>query len=223
MSVISIVIAERQTLLREGISRIIELEPDFEVVGTADCSEELYRRFECRTPDVVILDLNLGPQGGVELASELRERYPKVKIILFGADLDDDALIRALTIGINGVLPKDSSWNELLSHIRFVMHGQMMMPDSVARKLSGKLFRLMTEERYGTRHVQALLEKFRFTEKEYEISMLMAKGLNNRQIAEALMYSDGTVRNYVSSVYEKIGVKDRARAVILLRDSGIRG
>lgn len=223
MNAISIIIAERQTLLREGIRKIIEPEPDLDVVGSADTEEELYRSFERNAPDAVILDLQLGPAGGVEVAGWIREHYPNVKIVLFGTELCDDELIRALTIGVNGFLPKESSWGDMLAYIRFVTLGQTMMPETVARKLSGKLFRMMSEERYGTRQVRSLLEKFRFTEKEYEISMLMAKGFNNRQIAEALQYSDGTVRNYVSSVYEKIGVKDRARAVIFLRDSGFQG
>ncbi len=219
----TIVIAERQTLLREGIRTIINLEPDMKVCATVDNEEELREAVLMQRPSAVVVDTGLHPRGGLDLTGWIKERRPETKVILFAQDLEEDELLQAIAAGANGFLMKDIEWDDLLMQIRLVLKGQMFLPEKLAAKLSNKLFRILAGERYGTRHVQSLLERFRLTEKEFEISLLMAKGLNNRQIAEALMYSDGTVRNYVSSVYEKIGVRDRAKAVIFLRDSGFQG
>ncbi|HZG56823.1 response regulator transcription factor [Paenibacillus sp.] len=218
----TIVIAEQQTLLREGIRKIIDLEPDLKVAATAENGSELREAGALLRPSAVIIDTGLQLSNGIEQVVWFKERLPDTKVILFAADMEDDELIQALAAGANGFLLKDIEWDELLGQIRSVLKGHLFLPERLAKKLSNKLFRMMAGERYGTRHVQSLLERFRLTEKEFEISLLMAKGLNNRQIAEALMYSDGTVRNYVSSVYEKIGVRDRAKAVIFLRDSGFQ-
>jgi DNA-binding NarL/FixJ family response regulator len=218
----TIVIAEQQTLLREGIRTIINLEPDLKVCATADNDAELRDSVMMLKPSAVVVDTGLDPNGGVELTAWIKERRPETKVILFAADLEEDELLQAIAAGANGFLLKDIQWDDLLTQIRLVLKGQMFLPERLAAKLSNKLFRILAGERYGTRHIQTLLERFRLTEKEFEISLLMAKGFNNRQIAEALMYSDGTVRNYVSSVYEKIGVRDRAKAVIFLRDSGFQ-
>src|SRR5690606_6522817 len=108
------------------------------------------------------------------------------------------------------------------TQIRQTVKGHLLLPSRLAATLSNRTLRILTEEGYAKPHVQSLLERFRLTEKEYEISLLMARGLSNKQIAENLLYSDGTVRNYVSNVYEKIGVRNRAKAVIFLRDSGFQ-
>lgn len=221
MEQVSIVIAESQTLLREGIRRIIELEPDFRVDGTADNSSELCNILEATRPDAVILDVQLQPMSGVDTAQWMKERYPHVKVILFGMDIHEDDLVRGLAAGINGFLLKDIAWTDLSRQLRTSIEGQLLLPDLIACKLSDKLSRLLTEDHNGSKEARTWLEQYRFTEKEYEIAVLIAKGFNNRQIAELLRYSDGTVRNYVSSVYEKIGIRDRAKAVIFLRDSGI--
>jgi len=218
----TIVIAEQQTLLREGIRKIIDLEPDLKVCATIDDGDELREAALALRPSAVVIDTGLAPKGFIELTTWVKERLPHTKVILFATDIEEDELLQAIAAGANGFLLKDIQWDDLLTQIRLVLRGQMFLPERLAAKLSHKLFRLLTGERYGTRHVQSLLERFRLTEKEFEISLLMAKGLNNRQIAEALKYSDGTVRNYVSSVYEKIGVRDRAKAVIFLRDSGFQ-
>ncbi|WP_158299494.1 response regulator [Paenibacillus antri] len=219
----TIAIAEQQTLLREGIRKIIDLEPDLKVCATADNEEDLREAVLTLRPSAVVVDTSLHADGGIDLTAWIKERRPETKVILFATDIDEDDLLQSIAAGANGFLLKDIQWDDLLMQIRLVLKGQMFLPERLAAKLSNKLFRILTGERYGTRHVQSLLERFRLTEKEFEISLLMAKGLNNRQIAEALMYSDGTVRNYVSSVYEKIGVHDRAKAVIFLRDSGFQG
>jgi DNA-binding NarL/FixJ family response regulator len=198
------------------------LEPDLKVCATADNDAELRDSVMMLKPSAVVVDTGLDPNGGVELTAWIKERRPETKVILFAADLEEDELLQAIAAGANGFLLKDIQWDDLLTQIRLVLKGQMFLPERLAAKLSNKLFRILAGERYGTRHIQTLLERFRLTEKEFEISLLMAKGFNNRQIAEALMYSDGTVRNYVSSVYEKIGVRDRAKAVIFLRDSGFQ-
>lgn len=218
----TIVIAEQQTLLREGMRKIIDLEPDLKVVAAAENGDGLCSAAASHRPAAVIIDSGLPSMSCVELTSWFKARMPETKVILFATDMNEEELLQSLAAGANGILLRDIEWDELLEQIRAVLRGHLVLPERLAAKLAHKLYRILTGETYGKRRHSALLEKFRLTEKEYEISMLMAKGLSNRQIAETLMYSDGTVRNYVSSVYEKIGVRDRAKAVIFLRDTGLQ-
>ncbi|HZG87650.1 response regulator transcription factor [Paenibacillus sp.] len=222
MELKTVVIAERQTLLREGVRKIIESEPDLSVVAACESSAELIAAVRTLRPSAAIVDVGLKPRGGIDLTFWAKEHRPDTKIILFADDLDDDDVVRSIAAGADGFLLKDTDWSDLLGYVRAVLQGHLYVPERLAKKLSTKLFRMLSGERNGNEHMQSLSERFRLTEKEYEISLLMARGLSNRQIAEALMYSDGTVRNYVSNVYEKIGIRDRAKAVIFLREAGFQ-
>jgi len=217
-----IIIGDRQTLLREGIRTIIDPEPDLEVVATAENSEELCASIEELRPDAVIVDMALQPAGGIEITQWIKKRCPDVKVLLFAKHTDGRELVGALAAGANGVMPKDIEWDELLRQVRAALGERLYLAEPMAKLLSRELFRLLHEGRRGSSGYEWLTERYRFTDKECEISRLIARGLNNRQIAEALKYSDGTVRNYVSSIYEKIGIKDRAKAVIFLRETGFQ-
>lgn len=214
----TIMIGDKQKLLREGIRTIIEPEPDLRVIGVADDSEELCESVRALRPDVVIVNMDFQPMNGTEVARWIKTHGPGTSVIILSQILEGDDLIRALAAGADGFLLQEHAWEELLFQIRSVLQGRMTFPETVARRLSDKLKRIVSGDAHNIVPAQPALDRFRLTDKECEISLLIAQGLTNNQIAEMLQYSNGTVRNYVSSVYEKIGMKDRAKAVIFLRE-----
>ncbi len=215
---IRILIVDDQRLMRDGLRILLELEPDFEVVGEAENGREALAAYEQLLPDVVLMDIRMPEMNGVEAIRNLRERWPDARVIILTTFDDDEYVFEGLRAGALGYLLKDVSAEELAEAIRTVAAGDALIDPSVTRKVVAEFARLAAG-RGASAAAGNLAESL--SEREVEILRLVAEGLTNRQIAARLYLAEGTVKNYVSNILGKIGVRDRTQAALRAREMGL--
>ena len=214
MGRIRILIADDQTLMRDGLKTIFELEDDMEVAGVAKNGLEAYEMTAALRPDIVLMDIRMPVMDGVESVRLIKKDFPSTVVIMLTTFDDDEFVIRALQFGASGYLLKDIQGNRLIEAVRDGASGNMLIPSNIASKLAARLSQIPPEK--NPQDKSAIPE---LSERETEITRLMAKGYSNRQIASALHLSEGTIKNYISSIYNKIGTSDRTCAVIFLKEN----
>ncbi|WP_027086055.1 response regulator transcription factor [Cohnella panacarvi] len=215
---LKIIIADDQTLMRDGLQTILQLEDDIEVVATAENGEEACRLVAVHDPDLVLMDIRMPVMNGIEAVKKLREQSPHTKVMVLTTFDEDDYIIDALASGAVGFLLKDIPTDKLLQAIRDAASGSIMLPSSIAVKLAARLAAPHHHSRPQVSGTRNKLTEVKFTDREMSIIALMVEGRNNRDIAQLLFMSEGTVKNYISSIYDKIGTNDRTQAVIWLKD-----
>ena len=198
-----ILLVDDEPLLLESLEIILTIN-QMEIVGKAQDGTEALAILSKNECDLALVDLNMKGMGGIELISHLKKEYPKVKILVLTTFYDDLNITQAIGGGADGYLLKDSGKDAILGAIEQIMGGRDVIDQKVMKRLSA----LMSGKNMGT----SLLEGM--TSREQEICSLLAKGLNNKQIAETLFISEGTVKNYISSIYEKTGIHDRAKLIV---------
>ncbi|MDP4089152.1 MAG: response regulator transcription factor [Bacillota bacterium] len=211
MDKIKILIADDQTLMRDGLKTILELEENFRVIGTVKDGEEAIAFCRGNLPDLVLMDIRMPKMDGVECTKLLKSLYPDLIILILTTFNDVDYIVEALNYGAAGYILKDIEGDELIKAINNAYKGSLMLPVSVARKLAQKLSQntvvTQTEKKAMTD----------FSEREVEIAKMLAMGFNNKQIASSLFISEGTVKNYISNIYSKLGISDRTAAAIAIK------
>jgi len=210
---IRVLLVEDQTLVREGIERLLSLTDDISVVERAADGEEGLEKLRKSSPDVVLLDVRMPKMTGIEFLRSLREAGDVTPTILLTTFDDDSALLNGIRLGAKGYLLKDVSLAKLTEAIRLVANGGTMISPVVTERLLRGLMnaQLPASPDYG---------EDRLTLRETEILRLMTGGYSNREIASALQLSEGTVKNHVSNILGKLGVRDRTRAVLKAIERG---
>ena len=216
---IRIVIADDQRLLRDGLQTIIHLSDDMEVVGMAENGRKALELVGTLRPDLVLMDIQMPEMDGIESTRNIRAQYPKTKVLILTTYPEDEYIIDALVGGAEGFLLKDLPGEKIIAAIRDAMAGTLLMPAAISEKLAARLTAggaaFPAPRALHSRHSE---RDPGFTEREWKIIELMAEGRSNREIASQLLISEGTIRNYISIIYSKIGVNDRLKAVNLLRE-----
>ena len=211
-----ILIVDDQRLMREGLRTLLELEPDFDVVGEAGDGAAGLEAYAASTPDIVLMDIRMPGMDGVEATRRLRARHPGARVIILTTFDDEAYVFDGLRAGAQGYLLKDLSGNELATAIRTVMAGGALIEPSVARKVFAEFARLAP----AARPLDAGLAE-PLTEREREVLRGVAEGLSNREIGQKLFLTEGTVKNYVTSVLQKIGARDRTQAALRAKELGL--
>lgn len=207
---IRILIADDQAIARQGLQVILSSEDDLEVVGQAKDGQEAVKLVEQLTPDLVVMDLKMPNLNGVQATKAIKEKFPNVAILVLTTYDLDDWVANAIRNGANGYLLKDTPPQELVTAIRGTVLGKNYIDPNVA----GKMFQQMQQnQNVVSKGGLELLEPL--TERELDVLKLLAKGLSNQEIAESLKLSEGTVRNYLSTLFSKLGVSDRTKAAVL--------
>ncbi|HET8844501.1 MAG TPA: response regulator transcription factor [Ktedonobacteraceae bacterium] len=226
---IRVVIVDDQRLLREGFRKLIELEPNLEVVGMAGDGEEALATVELlhaegRTPDVVLMDVRMPRLDGIRATQAFKERWPAIRVVIL-TTFDDRELIQAgLQAGALGYVLKDITAEQLATTIRVVAQGQVLLHPGVASKVIASFSSPPIEPTttapaspvFATGNDVAPL-----TEREREILALLARGASNREISETLYIASGTVKNHLSNILGKLGVRDRTQAALKARELGL--
>jgi DNA-binding NarL/FixJ family response regulator len=210
---IKIIIADDQSLIRDGLKTVLNLEEDLEVLATAENGKEAFELTQTLTPDILLLDVRMPVMDGVECVRKLKSIHSTAKVIMLTTFNDDEYILNAIAAGAKGYLLKDMEIAELIEEIHNAAADKLVMPSSVVTKLAEGLSKVVDEK-----NKCRAIEKFTFSDREKEIAKMMAQGFNNKQIAAVLFLSDGTVRNYISSIYDKIGLSDRTQAALFLRE-----
>ncbi len=213
---IKIMLVDDQRLMREGLRTLLELEPDLDVVGEAEDGQQALTTYEKLSPSVVLMDIRMPVMDGVQATRNLLARWPEAKIIILTTFDDDQYVFEGLRAGALGYLLKDVSGEELSEAIRTVAGGGALIEPSIARRVLAEFSRLAHPAPQAAGNLVEAL-----SERETEILRLLAQGLTNRQIAARLFLAEGTIKNYVSTILQKLGVEDRTQAALRAQDLGL--
>lgn len=204
---IQIAIAEDQELIRKSLKIVLDIEPDFSVVGLAENGKEALALCEETKPDIVLMDINMPIMDGVEATRILKDRWPDVKVIILTTFQEVNYVLDALNSGAEGYLLKAIDPKDLASGIRHVYRGETLIPQEMAKQIFSSP---LTGKPPSGREPKAT--DYGLSERELQVLKCLSDGLSNREIAEKLYLSEGTVRNYISSTYSKMEVHNRASA-----------
>jgi DNA-binding NarL/FixJ family response regulator len=211
--VIRVLLVDDQTLMRKGLRGLLDLTEDIQVVAEASDGEEALQILGEAAPDVILLDVRMPKLSGVDLLKRLRKEDRLPPTILLTTFDDDAILLEGIRAGARGFLLKDVSFERLTEAIRRVAAGETLIRPAVTERVLRGLENLRPE-------FESLDPPDALSRRETEILRLMAGGYNNREIAEALHTTEGTVKNHVSNILSKMGVRDRTRAVLKALELG---
>ena len=218
MDRIRVLIVDDHPVFRYGMRAILAAEPDTELVGEATDGEEAVALALELGPDVVLMDLNMPRTSGVEATRRILGTKPDTGILMLTMFEDDDSIFVAMRAGARGYVLKGSDGTETLRAIRAVAKGEAIFGPAIARRLIGYFSAPQQEETTRETSTQAFPD---LTERERGILALIARGYTNAAIADRLYLSPKTVRNYVSNIFAKLHVADRAQAIIRAREAGL--
>lgn len=212
MSPIRVLIAEDQTLMRHGLRTILELEDGFEVVGEAANGRQAIEQVLALRPDIVLMDVQMPEQDGVAATAQLGVLGSPARVIILTTFDYDEYVFDGIKAGARGYLLKDTPASELLAAIRRVHAGESIIQPSIAARMIGEF----TQRRAAQAPAYEPL-----SEREREVLRLLAAGLSNREIAARLILAEGTVKNHVSTILEKLHAANRTHAARVAREQGL--
>jgi two-component system response regulator DegU len=222
MAEISVLIAEDQTLMREGLRTILELEEGFAVAGAAADGEEALALALRLRPDVVLMDVQMPRLDGVQATARITAALPSVRVIILTTFDYDEYVFDGLKAGASGYLLKDTPAAELLATIRRVHAGESIVQPSVATRLIAEFSRARgVRPQPADTPPAASLDYEPLSERELDVLRLLGDGLSNREIGQRLALAEGTVKNYVSTILDKLHAANRTHAARLAREQGL--
>ncbi len=204
---IRVLVVDDQELFRRGITMLLAAEEGIEVVGEAGDGVEGTQLAVSHMPDVVLLDVRMPKRTGIEACTQIKEAVPSAKIIMLTVSDEEADLYEAVKSGASGYLLKDSSIEEVAQAVRVVADGQSLISPSMAVKLIDEFKQMSKPNRES-------VPGLRLTERELEVLRLVARGMNNREIAKVLFISENTVKNHVRNILEKLQLHSRMEAVM---------
>ncbi len=209
---ITVLLVDDQRLMREGLRTLLELHPDIRVVGEAGDGLEAEAMVARLQPAVVLMDLRMPRRGGVETTAEITAGWPTIQVLVLTTFDDDDLVFQSLAAGASGYLLKDVGSDALADAVRAASRGESPLQPSVARKVLQKL-----RHEVGPNPAIRTPREWRepLTNRELDVLALLGTGATNREIADQLGLTEGTVKNYISGVLAKTGVRDRTQAALL--------
>jgi DNA-binding NarL/FixJ family response regulator len=211
-------IVDDQRLMREGLKTILDLEQDITVAELAENGQDALDKLAKAQPDVILMDIRMPLMNGVECTKNIRQNFPKVKVIILTTFDDDEFIIEALKNGAAGYLLKDLSSDKLVTSIRDVYAGNSIMQPEIAAKVISHITGANKEAvqfKTSDIHIEEL------TDREKDVLAQVGKGLTNSEIAKKLFISEGTVKNYISNLYSKLNVNDRSKLTLYAIENNI--
>ena len=210
---IKVLIADDQEIVCEGLKKILQSDPEIKVLGTAENGQQAIELIEHERPDLVLMDLHMPIMNGVQAIRHLRKSDPDLPILVLTTYTDEKWLFDAIRAGANGYLLKDRPRQELIDAIKGTVSGESYLDPAVAKKVLDSVASAPEPI-----HDE---QDFDLSQREKDILQLLVEGLSNAEIAKRLFLSEGTVRNYMSSLFVKLGVSDRTQAVVVALRRGM--
>jgi DNA-binding NarL/FixJ family response regulator len=213
---VSVLVVDDQQLIRDGIASLLAIEPGITVVGTASDGRQAVDAALTLTPDVILMDVRMPKMDGVEAVAILRRQAPNCRVIMLTTFDDEEYVVEALKSGAAGYLLKDLPAAELANAVRLAHAGVTQLDSAVAQRLATTLAPpdRRPSSRDDTTHADDAL-----TARELDVLRLVASGWTNREIAARLFLSEGTVKNHISRILSRLGLRDRTQAAIYARDN----
>ncbi len=203
---LNVFLVDDEPLLLESLEIILTLN-QMNIIGTAREGTEALLQMKEKRCDLALVDLNMKGMGGLELIEHLKSSLPEIKILVLTTFYDDKSITQAIANGADGYILKDSGKDAIIGAIHQIMGGQNVIDNKVMKRLAA----LMGKKSQNTELLEGM------TCRESEICTLLVQGMTNRQIAETLYISEGTVKNYISSIYDKTGIHDRAKLIVAIK------
>ncbi|WP_245585887.1 response regulator [Paenibacillus pinihumi] len=202
--------------MREGLATILNLEPGMEVVGTAVDGRDAYAKVTELRPDVVLMDIRMPGMDGVEGAELILKHFPETKVLILTTFDDAELILQVLEKGVHGYLLKDMPSEAIVSAIQTVYNGGTVLQPDITAMLLKELKKIPAAPSMQPKILNSGDDELpgSLTEREKEILALLGQGLNNKEIADQLFISEGTVKNHVSSLMAKLGLRDRTQAAV---------
>jgi len=203
---IRVLICDDQDIVCEGLATILSAEEDIDVVGTAYNGAEALEVIPSAKPDIVLMDLKMPVMNGILATKNITRRFPDIRVLVLTTYEDDEWLFDAIRSGASGYLLKDTPRVDLVEAIRGTLQGDSFVDPAITGKLLATIASAPRQDPVPT--------SIKLSDREMEILALIARGYSNAEIAQALFLSEGTIRNYISGMLQKLGVSDRTQAVI---------
>lgn len=201
---VKIMIADDHSMIREGLKNLLELDGDIQVIAEAVDGEDCLEKLQLVKPDVLLLDINMPKKNGLEVLKSLKSRRSKLKVLVLTVHNETEYLMKAVDIGVNGYVLKDSESPELKKAIFTVADGETYIQPSLIPALNAK----MIETNKDAEKIKSL------TKRELDVLKLLAVGMFNKEVGKRLEISERTVKNHVSNIFKKLGVTDRTQAAV---------
>ncbi len=215
---VKILIADDQELIRESLKIVLDMNSNMEVIGLAENGVEVLEILKKNVPDIILMDIRMPELDGVLCTKSVKEKYPNVKIIILTTFDDDEYIYNALKYGASGYLLKGCSVQELTAAIQKVMSGNSILNSNILNKVV-KLFNQMAQVNISIEVDEDDVKELNNTERN--IAHLVGNGLSNKEIAEKLFLSEGTVRNSLSATLSKLHLRDRTQLAIWSVQTGL--
>ncbi|MDO5690544.1 MAG: response regulator transcription factor [Tissierellia bacterium] len=215
MEKIKILIVDDEKLIREGLRIVLSAYPDLEVVGTAENGQEAFNLVETESVDVVLMDIRMPICDGIEGTKRILQRHPQVKILILTTFQDTEYIRDAINNGASGYLLKDSSYDLIHDGIIAALSGNIIIHPQMATAMAKSV--------HPTKNIQDIQRQYDLSEKELQIMIQIAGGLSNREIAETMYLSEGTVKNNISTILSKLSLRDRTQIAIFVLKNGLDG
>ncbi len=215
---IRVLLVDDQMLFREGLSILLSVYDDIEVVGEAENGQQAVEQVAKLSPHVILMDVRMPVLDGVAATRQLQEQFPKCRVIMLTTFDDDEYVFEGLRAGAAGYLLKDVPSQKLVEAIRVAAKGESFLQPSVAAKVVAEFTRMAGQTAVSTSQ-QPLIEPL--SNRELQILQQIAIGASNREIAGTLFIAEGTVKNHVTNILGKLGVRDRTQAAIRAKDLGL--
>ncbi|MDO9087667.1 MAG: response regulator transcription factor [Anaerolineaceae bacterium] len=202
---IRVIVCDDQEIVCQGLTTILNNDPQIQVIATANNGLDVQSLVATHQPDLVLMDLKMPGTNGIQATQKIRSSFPNVKILILTTYDDDEWLFDAIRAGAAGYLLKDTPADTLIKAIKGTMGGETYLDPNVAGKVLHKVAH--QQQVSPASHIQ-------MSDREMDVLQLLARGLTNADIARELYLSEGTVRNYTSAIFTKLGVNDRTQAVL---------
>jgi DNA-binding NarL/FixJ family response regulator len=216
---IRVLVVDDQQLIQDGISTILNYQPGIAVVGVADNGQSAIEQALRLQPDVILMDVRMPVMDGVAATAHLRQELPASRILMLTTFDDEDYVLQALRAGASGYLLKNIPGRELAQAVRAVHAGVYQLDPAVANRVIELLSK--PPQPTTTPPPTPMTAKLDLTEREIEILRCLAAGATNREIAEQLVITEGTVKNHVSNILSRLGLRDRTQAALFAREQGL--
>jgi DNA-binding NarL/FixJ family response regulator len=230
---VRVLVVDDQQLMREGIASLLRIQDGIEIIGTAANGQEALEQAVSMQPDVILMDVRMPIMDGVMATEHVRRQLPDCKILMLTTFDDEEYVIEALRVGASGYLLKDIPARDLAQAVQAVHRGIYQLDPAVMSRLMASLTGMKRAEsrasvpvtsphaRERAASVPSSLKNTGLSDREVEVLRLIAKGATNREIAETLVISEGTVKNHISNILSRLGLRDRTQAAIYARENNL--
>lgn len=215
---INVILADDQNLVREGLKMLLSLDTDINVTAEAENGEQLIHLLNISLPDVILMDVRMPVMNGVEATGIIKKLYPKVKIIILTTFNEDEYIFNGIKNGADGYILKDAGSDDIIKAIKTTYNGNVHLAPQVATKLVRAYNSINIKNDFYNNVFREKGVLTELTSREQEVAKLIAKGHSNKEICKILFLTEGTVRNYVTKILEKLELNNRTELAVFINN-----